>query len=193
MGAGNAELVSVSLGLGPACLVAAWVAEDLFRIRDEALRRGLEVHIPAGPIQSSSEGVRGVFCAGVADLKVQGEPDARLPCCGFPIWYLLIFRTARFVRSSLAPTRRLSAIRVPSSTGVFPTSAGGRPRHVGHAARDGISPAGRDEILQIPQDRLPAAQVELHPAADREYDLALLVAQPGTGNHREPAPGAAQD
>ena len=34
-----------------------------------------------------------------------------------------------------------------------------------------------DEILQVPQDRMLAAQVELDPAADRELDPGLLLAE----------------
>src|ERR1700729_1172395 len=54
------------------------------------------------------------------------------------------------------------------------------------------SAAGGDEILQVAQDRLAAAQVEPQPATDRELNLALLVAEAHPGDDREPAAGAAQ-
>jgi hypothetical protein len=43
-----------------------------------------------------------------------------------------------------------------------------------------VSAIKRDEVFQVAQDGTLAAQGELHPAADREQDLALLVAEPNS-------------
>jgi hypothetical protein len=63
------------------------------------------------------------------------------------------------------------------------------PRSLGSPAlvRRPASAIKGDEVFQVAQGRVLAAQVELHPAADREQDLALLVAEPDSGDDREPA------
>jgi hypothetical protein len=111
----DAELAAVRLGIGPARRVAPWIAEDPARPHDEALRRRLEVHIPGGlVIEDPGKCLRELAASRFVGFEVKDGPDVWL--AGMMPWarYLLILRTVSVRFSRFVPTRRLSAMRVPS-------------------------------------------------------------------------------
>ena len=59
------------------------------------------------------------------------------------------------------------------------------PKLPGNVTLRVASVPARDEVFQVAQDWPLAAQVELDPAADRELDLGLLVAERDAGDDRE--------
>src|SRR3981081_4601496 len=81
----NGELPPVTLGPGPAGVVPSRVAEDPAREHDEALRRRLEVHIPAGlVIEDIGECLREFSRFGFVGFEVRGGPDVWLVGRGAP-------------------------------------------------------------------------------------------------------------
>jgi hypothetical protein len=68
----------VRTGLRAASLVAPRVAEDPAREHDKALRGRLEVHLPAGLIESTGEYLREFSRCCLVGFEVQGGPGSRL-------------------------------------------------------------------------------------------------------------------
>ena len=75
---GDGELATVSRGFGPAGLVASRVAEDPAREHDKGLGGGVEVHIPAGLVKDTSEGLGEFAGCGFVGSELQDGPDVRL-------------------------------------------------------------------------------------------------------------------
>ena len=113
---GNGQLAAVGLSLPAAGVVAAWVTEDPARENDECVGGGAEVGVPGHGlvVEGAGEGLGELAGVGFVGFEFEQGPDLGLPRRGVFLPAPLILRMVSLRFSRFVPTRRLSAIRVPS-------------------------------------------------------------------------------